>query len=320
MEGLSFTERMFVRSMFRDRMAELYGDAFEDFFDRLMVARYPDFVPVRTHGNIGDLSADGLRLHSGRLYACYAPEVFDAENARKVENKFTSDLTGALVKRPGQFQTFVFVYNDPRGGLHPEVSRLLAQARLDHAPLMFEAMGPRRLLNELFRLVRHEIEDIFSAPLQVENVAFGIGLDDLKPLLDHLVERRRPTNGQQRPREVSALKMAFNKLGEDDREMLRLGMVHTHLVEEYYQGVSDVTERDEVAADFNAYYREMAEIYPSPGQVIYELEKYVAGNLRGDRASERALGVVLAYFFETCDIFAEPPAGWTPTPSEAVSA
>lgn len=57
---LSFTERMFVGSMFRDRMPDLCGDAFERFFDRLMIARYPDFVEVGTHGNIDDLSAEGL--------------------------------------------------------------------------------------------------------------------------------------------------------------------------------------------------------------------------------------------------------------------
>src|SRR5690606_13678806 len=177
MQTLSFTERMFVKSMFRDRMAELYGDGFEDFFDRLMVARYPDCVEVRTHGNIGDLSADGLRLHSGRLYACYAPEVFDAQNAARVGAKFSRVLSRALTKRSGEFQTFVFVYNDPRGGVHPEVTRLLAQARRDHAPLTFAAMGPKRLLNDLFKLVWYQIEDILGSPIQVEEVAYGIGLD-----------------------------------------------------------------------------------------------------------------------------------------------
>jgi hypothetical protein len=315
-EVLSFTERMFVKTLFRDRMAELNGSAFEDFFIRVMTARYTDFVEVRTHGNIGDLSSDGLRLHEGKLYACYAPETFDAASTRGVKKKFTDDLTGALSKRVGEFQTFVFVYNDPRRGLQPEITKLLAQARRDHAPLAFEPLGPRQLLGELFRLVRYQIEEVFGAPIPVEDVVYGVGLEDLKPLLDHLVEGRRQTNGQQSPREVSALKMDYNRLDEDDREMLRRGMLHTHLVEEYYQGLTDVTERDEVAADFNAYYREIAAAYPATNEVIYELEKYVAGNRHLERASARALGVVLAYFFETCDILAEPPAGWTPPARE----
>jgi len=301
---LNFHERMFVKAMYREQMANLHGDAFEDFFHRLMSARYSDFVQVRTHGNIGDLGADGLRLHNGRLYACYAPEVFDAT---KAGGKFANDLAKAIRKRSGEFGTFVFVYNDARG-LHPEVSRLLAQARVEHSRLEFEPMGPQHLLRKLFELVRHEIEDLLRAPILVEEVVYGVGLEDLTPLLQHLMEHRRRADGQAAPREVSALKMDYNRLGEDDRTMLRIGMRHTHLIEQYYQGIADVTERDEVAADFNAYYGQIADEYDESEQVLAELRKYVAGNQRGTSATEIAWWVVVAYFFETCDIFREPPA------------
>lgn len=314
MTVLNFHERMYVKFVYRELMASLHGDAFEDFFHRLMSARYADFVQVRTHGNLGDLGADGLRLHNGRLYACYAPEVFDAV---KVGGKFGGDLAKALRKRPGEFKAFVFVYNDARG-LHPEVTRLLAQARRDHPAIEFEPMGPPHLLRKLFDLLRHEIEDLLRAPIQVENLVYGVGLEDLAPLLQHLVENRRRANGRATPREVSALKMDYNALSDDDQEMLRLGMRHTHLVEQYYQGVTDVTERDEVAADFNAYYRQMAEQHQNPDEVVTELQKYVAGNQRGRAGTEIALWVVLAYFFETCDIFQEPPPGWQPTAAQVV--
>jgi hypothetical protein len=311
---LNFHERMFVKAMHRELMAGLHGDAFEDYFHRLMSARYPDFVQVRTHGNIGDLGADGLRLHNSRLYACYGPETFDAS---RVGGKFSSDLAKALAKRPGEFKVFVFVYNDARG-LHPEVTRLLAQERAHRPGLEFEPMGPTHLLRTLFGLVREEIEDVLRAPILVQDLVYGIGLDDLAPLLQHLMEHRRRVSGQAAAREISGLKMDYNRLGEDDREMLRQGMRHTHLIERYYQGVADVTERDEVAADFNAYYRLIASQYSEPEDVVVELQKYVAGNQRGTSAMEMALWVVLAYFFETCDIFEEPPHGWTGTSTEKV--
>jgi hypothetical protein len=93
---LNFHERMYVKFVYRELMASLHGDAFEDFFHRLMSARHADFVQVRTHGNLGDLGADGLRLHNGRLYACYAPEVFDAV---KVGGKFGGDLFDGVDER-----------------------------------------------------------------------------------------------------------------------------------------------------------------------------------------------------------------------------
>lgn len=303
---------MFVKAAYRELMANLHGDMFEDFFHRLMTARYPDFVQVRTHGNIGDLGADGLRLYGGRLYACYAPEVFDVA---RVNEKFASDLAKAILKRPDEFSVFVFVYNDVRG-LHPEVTRLLVHASKEHQDLKFEPMGPPDLLRELWKLVRQEIEDLLRTPIPIQEFVYGIGLEDLAPLLEHLMRHRRRANAQvPAPREVPASKLAFNRLGDDDQEMLVGAMRYTHLVERYYQGVSDITERDEVAADFNAYYRQVSRDYAEPEQVISELQKYVTGNRRGETRAELALWVVLAYFFETCDIFEEPPPGWEQTQS-----
>ena len=94
----------------------------------------------------------------------------------KVESKFHSDLTGAKAKRRGEFKTFVFVFNDQRGGMPPKVSRVLAQAQIDHAPLTFEALGPKHLLADVLRLDRHEIEEVFGAPIQAEDVVYGVGL------------------------------------------------------------------------------------------------------------------------------------------------
>lgn len=308
---LNFQERIYVRLLYRDVMATLYGNAFEDFFHNLMTYRYPDFVDVRTHGNIGDLGADGLRLFDSKLYACYAPEVFDSSNAAKVNDKFADDLDKAKVKRGGEFTTFVFVHNDARG-LHPEVTRLLAQARRDHTPLAFEQLGPRHLLRELLQLVRNEIEDLLKAEIQVADLVYGIGLDDLRPLLEHLVEHRKRGATPEPAAAVSDLKMDFNRLDHDDREMLRLGMRHTYLIEQYYAGLVDVTERDEVAADFNAYYRDIAREYSEPDDVLRKMQEYVAGNERGTPPLERALWVVLAHFFERCDIFDNPQPGWAP--------
>ncbi|WP_018352102.1 ABC-three component system protein [Longispora albida] len=313
MSGLTFTQKMYVKAMFRDRMADLHGTAFETFFHQVMTLRYPDFVAVRTHGNIGDLSADGLSLHDRKLYACYGPEVFDAKGAKDVEKKFAGDLAGALAKRKAEFETFVFVYNDPRQGLHPVIAGLLAQARAAHPQLRFEPLGPERLLRRLYELPRGQIEEVFGAEIPVKEVVHAIGLADLEPLLEHLVANRTPANGQHRPAplpEVSGTKMDYNQLTEDDREVLLRGMRHTYLLDEYYAGRADVTARDETAKGFNAYYRQVAQVCTTPSEIIYELGSYVLGNQRPPRPREMALGVILAYFFENCDIFEAPPADW----------
>lgn len=149
-----FEQRMYAHVKFLELMAELYENEFEDFFHRLMCLRYPDFLDVRTAGSLGDRSADGLSLHSRKLYACYAPQTVKPDKIRK---KFDGDLSGALAKRNGEFDTFVFVHNDRRG-VHPEVTSLLASARDSMPSLRFEQMGIRRLWRECMQLDQTETE------------------------------------------------------------------------------------------------------------------------------------------------------------------
>jgi hypothetical protein len=136
---LQFMERQAARLLLKAKITDLHGNAFETFFQNLMCLRNPDFADVRTAGRLGDISSDGLLLHSRKLYACYAPEVF---NARRLEKKFADDLENAKAKRSGQFDVFVFVHNDIRG-LHPALSVVLATAAIEHKPLPFEPFGYR---------------------------------------------------------------------------------------------------------------------------------------------------------------------------------
>ncbi|MET8354833.1 ABC-three component system protein [Micromonospora sp. NPDC005206] len=312
--ALSFEEQSFVRGILRRQLDELFGNGFERFFQNLMCARYPDFIDVRTHGNLGDIGADGLSLHERKLYACYAPEVPDAAAVR---SKFQDDLTKAIAKRGDQFDTFVFVHNDLRG-VHPEISVLLSQARRVHPVMRFEQRGPQHLHRELCRLEREEIQELLGCEIPVSDRVYRIGLDDLAPLLAHLVTQRRAAASQASVREVPPDKLDYNQLGPDDREEIISSMRYTHLVDEYYQGRRDVTERDEVAQGFNAYYHQIKAVYDDPGDVLWKLQEYIAGNARGRREEERAVMVVLAYFFETCDIFEEPPTNWRTSATQEV--
>lgn len=46
--------------------------------------------------------------------------------------------------------------------------------------------------------------------------------------------------------------------------------------------------------------------------VLWQLQMYVLGNAQPRPKVLRAAHVVLAHFFERCDIFEAPPAGWQP--------
>ncbi|WP_382465448.1 ABC-three component system protein [Streptomyces noursei] len=302
------TQRMYAHIKFLDKLAELHGEAFEGFFHDVMCARYPDFIDVRTHGNLGDQGSDGLSLHDEKLYACFAPATFDVARVRK---KFHDDLDSALRQRADQFSTFVFVHNDLRG-VHPEIATMLAEARTTYPTLRFEQVGRRRLWTELLPLPRETVEYILGCEIPIEEQIYGVGMGDLSPLLDRLKEQRETADPLMSLAEVSDRKIDFNRINGEVRDDLVNGMRYTYLVAQYYAGVYDPFEHDEVAAAFTQEYLVARDHSSDPDLILLDLQHYIHGNRLPSSRELSAGWVVLAHFFERCHIFENAPEGWVP--------
>ncbi|HUY48105.1 MAG TPA: ABC-three component system protein [Streptosporangiaceae bacterium] len=304
-----FEQRMFVLLAFLKKMTECHGEEFQEFFHDLMCHRDPGFIDVCTAGKLGDLGADGLMLYTRQLYACYAPQTFDAS---AMKSKYNSDLESALEKREGQFDTFIFVFPDIRG-THPEIPTLLARSKEVHPDLNFESMGCRKLWNEVMRLETVECEDLFGS-IPVTPVVYGVGLADLAPLLDHLKANRIPADPTAPVDKASLVKMDYNQLSTDCREQLVRGMRDSHLVQEYHDGLIDQAQHDEVAAGFSDYYRQVRDrVGDNADEIMWELERYILGNEHPKLHVLLATGAILTHFFERCHIFEAPPPGWQPS-------
>ncbi|MQY18072.1 ABC-three component system protein [Nocardia macrotermitis] len=310
-EALLPQQRQYAQEKLRCLLETKSGAEFENLFHQLMELRHGDYMQVRTHGQLGDLGADGLRTGVRRLYACYAPETFDIG---KVRAKFHSDVSSAIMHRPEQFDTFVFVHNDRRGGIHPVVSSLLVNAHTDFPDITFQQMGPNKLWIEAAYLDRVQMEHLIGEAIPINPVVYAIGLADIEPLLTHLAENRRPDAIVGSIPIPTVYKVDFNKLSQDARETLQSGRPYSYLVDEYYRGLLDPRERDEAAAAFRAYYHAMRSMHgDDTDEILWEMEGYVLGQERPRPSRGAAAKAVLAYFFDECDIFDVPPPGWRPT-------
>lgn len=300
---MEFYERMALRPVLWAKLHDLNGNAFQSFFHDLMSASVPGFVDVRTHGNIGDLASDGLSLHDGKLYASYAPETPDV--AATVA-KFNADLRHAIEKRDGQFSTFVFVHNDVRG-THPEISVALAGASKEHPELTFEIMGMRHIRDLMGGLDREQAETVLGVqlPLQHETT---MGLHEMEDLLAHLTDQRIEADAVMPLTMVSAQKLAFSQLTSETQAELRDAMKYSKAIDDYYHARIDVMERDEVAARFHAEYSDAVATGCDAEDILLRLQIFLAGTRVRRRDEYRPQTAVLAYFFQTCDIFEDAPA------------
>ena len=308
---MRFDQRMFARLKYLNLMADLYENSFETFFHSVMTARHPDFLDVRTAGSLGDMGSDGILLYGDNLYACYAPETFDARNTRKVEKKFNSDIASAYSKRRGEFCNFVFVHNDRRG-MHPQLSSLLVEAKNRYTDLAFRQMGLRHIWQEIINLELTQVEELLGCPIPIEQVVYGVGLEELAPLLEYLRIQRKLSNNPAPPLdEISELKLDYNRLDSDSRMQLVDAISYTTLVDQYYVKSADQTEGEEVASGFSSYYQVVKNVWPDVEDILWQMEMYVLGNERQAPQVVRCAWIILAYFFERCYIFEEPPPGWS---------
>jgi hypothetical protein len=305
---MRFDQRMFARLRYLELMTELYDTSFEMFFHSLMTAIYPDFLDTRTAGSLGDMGSDGLQLYEDALYACYAPQTFVAAT---VANKFTSDVQKAWDKRRGEFAKFVFVHNDRRG-MHPQLVSLLAEAKKDYKELTFSQMGMRQIWYEIMKLNLQQVEELLHCPVPIEPVVYGVGMEELAPLLTHLKgHRQASTDPLPALDEVSGNKLDYNCLDSDSRRQLVEAMKYTPLVDDYYAKSVDGAEGEEVATGFTNYYQIVKTEWADAEDVLWQMEMYVLGNESQPPQVERCAWTILAYFFERCYIFEEPPPGWS---------
>ena len=108
---------------------KLNGINFQYFFNDLMVAINPDFIPIRQRNDGGN---DGFILN-GTYYQVYAPENVTADTIRKGTVKIVEDFN-KLIKNwdeTSKLKEYIFVINDKNFGVDPNLIKKLKESIFD---------------------------------------------------------------------------------------------------------------------------------------------------------------------------------------------
>lgn len=111
-----------------EALKEANGMHFQNLFSQLMKEKYGSlYKPTRTHGNIGDMSVDGV-LNFNTAFAVYAPETY---NDKKTLEKINFDFNGFLKQRENGkwvlIQKLIFIIKSERNGITPTVLNLIME-------------------------------------------------------------------------------------------------------------------------------------------------------------------------------------------------
>ena len=289
----------FYQLKFRNALLEKKGSEFEKWFVELAGHAFgSDFEAVRSYGNEGDWKCDGRQVSTGTIFQCYAPDtIIDTKTIAKIN----ADFNGALAKWSGQMKVWAFVHNDLRG-IPPKVANHIDSLREQNPGIKIEIWSEPKLF-ELFNLLTNEAKELLFGTVPSQGEMDRLVLSDLEPVIDALGQQS-PDLSDEFPLPPSVRKLEKNDLSKDSADLLRFGRRQVRLVELYFRKSAQVELGEQIAEAFRNRYAELVSAELSPDQIFMHLQQYAG--MSGEPKRQAAAMAVLAYFFDTCDIFEDP--------------
>lgn len=291
-------QQAFYEHMFGNAFARARGDAFQEFFERLMGLAYKtDFMACRPWGNRGDRKNDGFLRSERRLFQVYAPNEMKESVAI---HKICGDFEGAKVHWGVYFDTWVFVHNS-QDGLPPHVQKVILDLGKANPEIKLETWGLEELRLVFRRLSVDDLQSWFGF-VPTDETRSRLGFSDIRVVLERVREQAVPL--VQPVKDVPKGKIEANALSESVAALLKAGMTKAPLVGEFYSKWHDATLGERIAQSFRAKYESLRGAH-TPNEVFSELQVWVGGEDQGTPEHQLAVLAVLAYYFESCDIFEE---------------
>lgn len=283
------------------------GDAFEDYVTAILARLHADYLNPTPMGSRGDGGCDGLADNGSVLYACYGQRATTGID-QKTKDKLESDFARGAASWES-FSTWRFVTNAPFG---PMPTASVVALRKQHAPdtqrpITIEIWNADDLWwKAVSKLTQPQLDEVIPGVPHAQNVEFAdlvkliLSLEDVDGDGPDHIEPIRP---------VPATKMDFNNLPETTRAEFNAGRLLSARIDKWFSEQADPELRDEKAQRFRVIYQEARRATKD----VREIVRRVYGALGGqdfDLSTKRANAVyaVTAYFFDSCDIFEEPPA------------
>ncbi len=276
------------------------GTEFQDFFSDIMELRFPgDFSRVRPWGKRGDEKCDGYIASRRQLFAVYAPKSFTES---KLISKIDSDFSGAKEKWDQYVDAWTFVHNDP-DGMSPGVVKKITNLKTGNPELEITHWGMSELKTEAMLLSTQQLEDLLG-PVPTAKQLSNLGFEELRLVVES-IERNTPEANAD-ILSVPPGKLDANALSDDIRGYLKLGMGRSNRVAEFFRRYHDPELGDAVAERFKREYAALKNDGHHPDEIFQRLLVFAGGPNRLPLPREAAIMAVLAYLFESCDIFEAP--------------
>lgn len=307
---MNTTQKIIALKMFRLKVLESRGTAFQDLFEKILEKSETEFKKVKPYGNEGDHKNDGFIPSRGVYFQVYAPEKPEEKDAEAAK-KMCKDFDGLFSYWNGKFtvKEFNFVFNDSYRGKSPLIHGAIATIQKKHEGIKVGVFCCSDL-QKIFSSLSDEdlLEIIGFIPEDSNSEVVDIGV--LSEVVSYLIKNEKPIDYD------SSLtvpdfeeKIKFNNLSTVVAGLLTTASYQAFVLDQFFE--QNPNNKDLLQKIFTKFYKESLEEVEIINDeedkndfVFFKILEKAKGN-KSKRVQEAILALMACYF-ETCDIFKEP--------------
>lgn len=297
----------FAHILFRNKVLESDGYAYEALFTQIMGFSSPAFQPVKPQGIIGDRKNDGFDKTTGTYYQVYAPEDPKSKE-HAATKKLVTDFNGLYLywQNICPIRRFFYVINDKYKGAYPTVHAELAKIHQLYPNIETDVFLAKHLEDVCFSLPDEKIE--LCLGVIPEAYCGDVDYDILRQVVDYLLTVPVDPTKELIPINPDFdKKIIFNGLSNTMATYLKSHRINGHSVDDFFKYNSAYT-KDALRNIFSGLYQEamktLEDTSGKPDQVFTYIFSHAFKQHTG--AIDNAIFTLMAYYFEYCDIFEAP--------------
>ncbi|KAK3286589.1 hypothetical protein CYMTET_5878 [Cymbomonas tetramitiformis] len=260
-----------------------------------------DFEPIKAGGQHGDKKSDGRRVSTETVFQCYAPDspaTFASKAVAKVQDSFPEVLTYW-----SNLSEWVFVHNNAEG-ITSSVSDALEKLREAYPNIKISSASRRFLKDELHdHLTLSQMLDVYP---DARRDFSEVGMEHVRPLLKRIISEKTtiydPNDFGDIPSEA---KLDHNSLSEDAKFFLNFARQNIGIVDRFIGGMNNPENASIIQSELREKYLELRDFGYQSDEVLGKLVSFV--RVEEEPKTTAAAYVILAYYFDACDIFENVP-------------
>ena len=294
-------EKEMARIFFKNKVSQADGQKFEDIFTQIMNYLEQDFQQVKPWGTQGDRGNDGCIPDKGIYYQVFAPE-----DIRKSHDQTVKKLKGDFAKLLEHWQPineFYFVVNDKYDGVSPDCLQAMTDIKQKHNLQKAQVLTAKDLENMLFQLEDDKVISIVGFlpdPSTMKNLDYSI----LNEVIGHIMDLPS-LSAEQANIELPDWdqKIQFNHLSNHVKSLLEAAYIYVSSLEEYLKNESNFLA-DELRNRINELYIQKKSQNQDGDILFFEIMNSAIPKQK--KSYSDAAFVIMAKYFEACDIFEKP--------------